>query len=115
MYMFGEDIEWVRITRKGQIGSANLVYKNGLFATLILKNVASGWETYVETEEGLIELKSRVEESDPALCYTDMVEMFRTGREPRSHQSILNCVRVLAALEKSMASQEWEETSITAS
>jgi predicted dehydrogenase len=115
MYMFGEDIERVRITRKGQIGSANLVYKNGLFATLILKNVASGWETFVETEEGLIELKSRVEESDPALCYTDMVEMFRTGREPRSHQSILNCVSVLEALEKSVASQQWEETLITVS
>jgi len=56
-----------------------------------------------------------VEESDPALCYTDMVEMFRSGKEPRSHQSILNCVRVLEALEKSVATQEWEETSITAS
>jgi hypothetical protein len=59
-----------------------------------------------------MELKSQVEESDPALCYTDMVEMFRTGREPRSHRSILNCVRVLEALEKSVASQQWEEVSI---
>ena len=114
MYMFGEDIERVRITRNGSNGSANLVYKNGLFATLVLKNVASGWETFVETEKGLIELKSRVEESDPARCYTDMVDMFRSGKEPRSHQSILNCVRVLEALEKSVASQKWEETMITA-
>ena len=108
MYMFGEDIERVRVTRNGQTGSANLVYKNGLFVTLILKNLAYGWETFVETEDGLIELKSRVEESDPALCYTDMVEMFRTGKEPRSHESILNCVRVLEALEKSVDSQQWE-------
>jgi len=108
MYMFGEDIERVRVTRNGQTGSANLVYKNGLFVTLILKNLAYGWETFVETEDGLIELKSRVEESDPALCYTDMVEMFRTGKEPRSHTSILNCVRVLEALEKSVDSQQWE-------
>lgn len=112
MNMFGEDIERVRVTRKGKQGSANLVYKNGLFATLVLKNIASGWETFVETEEGLIELKSQVEESDPALPYTDMVKMFRTGKEPRSHQSILNCVRVLEALEKSVASQKWEETMI---
>jgi predicted dehydrogenase len=109
MNMFGEDIERVRVSRNGQKGSANLVYKNGLFATLIFKNMANGWETFVETEEGFIELKSRVEESDPALCYTDMVEMFRSGKEPRSHQSILNCVRVLEALEKSVASQNWEE------
>jgi len=108
MYMFGEDIERVRVTRKGQTGSANLVYKNGLFATLIFKNISRGWETFVETEDGLIELKSRVEESDPAICYTDMVEMFRTGKEPRSYASILNCVRVLEALEKSVDSQQWE-------
>ncbi|NOQ97394.1 MAG: hypothetical protein GQ561_04445 [Calditrichae bacterium] len=66
----------------------------------------------METEEGLIELKSRVEESDPAINYADMVEMFRTGKEPRSHQSILNCVSVLEALEKSVASQNWEEVLI---
>ena len=108
MYMFGEDIERVRVTRNGQTGSANLVYKNGLFVTLILKNLAYDWETFVETEDGLIELKSRVEESDPAICYTNMVEMFRTGKEPRSHASILNCVRVLEALEKSVVSQNWE-------
>jgi predicted dehydrogenase len=112
MYMFGEDIERVRVTRNGQTGSANLVYKNGLFVTLILKNIARGWETFVETEDGLIELKSRVEESDPALCYTAMVDMFRTGREPRTHESILNCVRVLEALERSVASQEWEDVLI---
>ena len=109
MNMFGEDIERVRVTRNGENGSANLVYKSGLFTTLVFKNISYGWETFVETEEGLIELKSRVEESDPPINYADMVEMFRTGKEPRSHQSILNCVSVLEALEKSVASQQWEE------
>lgn len=109
MNMFGEEIEKVRVTRNGQNGSASLVFRSGLFATLIFKNSSYGWETFVETEKGLIELKSRVEESDPAINYTDMVEMFRTGKEPRSHQSILNCVSVLEALEKSVANQNWEE------
>jgi predicted dehydrogenase len=109
MNIFGEDIERVRVTRSGQNGSANLVYKGGLFATLVFKNLSYGWETFAETEEGLIELTSRVEESDPAINYVDMVEMFRTGKEPRSYQSILNCVSVLEALEKSVASQQWEE------
>ena len=112
MNMFGEDIERVRVTRNGQNGNANLVFKSGLYATLVFKNVSRGWETFVETEEGLIELRSRVEESDPAINYVDMVEMFRTGKEPRSHQSILNCVSVLEALEKSVASQNWEEVLI---
>ena len=113
MYMFGEDIERVRVSREGQTGSANLVYKNGLYVTLILKNISRGWETFVETEDGLTELKSRVEESDPAMCYTDMVKMFRSGKEPRSHASILNCVRVLEALELSVSSQKWELVSIS--
>ncbi|MCK4922961.1 MAG: hypothetical protein KAS71_18060, partial [Bacteroidales bacterium] len=73
------------------------------------KNVSRGWETFVETEEGLVELKSRVEESDPGINNVDMVEMFRTGKEPRSHESILNGVAVLEALEKSVESQKWVE------
>lgn len=109
MYLFGEDVERVRVTRNGQHGSAILVYGNGLFVNLIFKKDAYGWETFVENEDGFIELNSRVEESDPALCYTAMVDMFRTGKEPRSHQSMLNCVLVLEALEKSVASQNWEK------
>jgi predicted dehydrogenase len=112
MYMFGEGIERVKVTRNGKNGSANLVYDNGLFVTLIFKDEAYGWETFVETGEKLVELKSRVEESTPALAYTDMVNMFRTGQEPRSHESILNCVRVLEALEKSVESQQWENVQI---
>lgn len=109
MVMFGEDIERVRVTSQGNKGNASVIFKNGLIATLVFKTVSGGWNTFVETENGLIELKSRVEESDPALNYVDMVEMFRTGKEPRSHESILNCVAVLEALEKSVISQEWEE------
>lgn len=109
MYMLGEDIERVRVTRNGQNGSANLVYRNGLFVSLVFKKDAYGWETFVENEADFIKLHSRVEESDPALCYTTMVDMFRTGKEPRSHQSMLNCVLVLEALEKSVTSQRWEE------
>lgn len=112
MYMFGEGIERVKVTRNGKQGSASLVYQNGLFVTLIFKDKAYGWETFVETGDRLVELKSRVEESSPALAYTDMVHMFRTGREPRSHESILNCVRVLEALEKSVDSEQWEKVQI---
>ena len=108
MNIFGEDIERVRVTRNGKNGSASLVFKSELYATLVFTNV-SGWGIFVETKEGLIELKSRVEKNDPAINYVDMVEMFRTGKEPRSHESILNCVAVLEALEKSTASQKWEE------
>lgn len=109
MVMFGEDIQRVKITRQGKKGSASLVFRSGLYATLIFKNLSYGWETFVETKKGLVELKSRVPESEPGKMYTDMVEMFRTRIEPRSHQSILTEVAVLEALEKSALSQNWEE------
>jgi len=109
MVMFGEDIERVRITRDGSYGNATIKYSNGLLATLVFKQKAYGWETFVETSDKLIELKPRVEETDPPRNYVDMVEMFRTGKEPRSHQSILNCVSVLEALEKSEETEKWTE------
>jgi len=109
MVMFGEDIERVRITRDGSYGNATLKYSNGLLATLVFKQKAYGWETFVETKDNLVELKPQVEESVPPKNYTDMVEMFRTGKEPRSHQSILNCVSVLEALEKSAENEKWVE------
>lgn len=109
MYMFGEDIERVRISRDGQYGNASLIFSNGLFVTLIFKRKASGWETYIETDKEMIELKPRIEESDPPVYYSTIVEMFRTGKEPRSHQSILNCVSVLEAMEKSAENEKWVE------
>jgi predicted dehydrogenase len=112
MYMFGEDIQKVRITTSGEKASATLAFENGLMATLIFKKLHYGWDTFVETKEGIIKLEPRVEETDPARHYVDMVEMFRTGKEPRTHQSILNCVAVLEALEKSVSSQQWENVNL---
>jgi len=107
--MFGEDIQRVRITRNGQKANASLVFKSGLFATMIFKNVARGWETFVETKAGMVELKSRVPETEPGKMYVDIVEMFRTRIEPRTHHSILNEVAVLEALEKSALNEKWTE------
>ena len=109
MYVFGEDIERIKVSRNGSYGNASLKFSSGLFATVIIKSKARGWETFVETPKELVELKSRVEEKDPPLNYADMAEMFRTGKEPRSHQSILNCVSVLEALEKSAKTEKWTE------
>ncbi len=109
MYIFGEDVEEVKVTRHGTYGNASLKFSSGLLATLIFKSKAHGWETFVETPKKFFELKSRVEEKDPPRNYAEMAEMFRTGKEPRSHQSILNCVSVLEALEKSVETDKWVE------
>ncbi len=107
--MFGEDVERVKITRDGKYGNASLKFSNGLFATLIFKRKAYGWETFVETDKKFIELKSRVEEPELPMNDASMIEMFRTGKEPRSHQSILNNVSVLEALEKSAETEKWTD------
>lgn len=109
MFIFGEDIQRVKITRQGKQGSASLVFKSGLYTTLIFKNLSYGWETFVETKKGLVELKSTVTEPDPPLMDADMINMFRTGIEPRTHKSMLTEVAILEALEKSSINEEWEE------
>jgi len=109
MFMFGEDIIDVKVTRNGKFGNAGLRFSSGLFATLVFKEKAYGWETFVETGDKLVELKSRVKETDPPKNYNDMVEMFRTGKEPRSHQSILNGICILEALEKSAKTEKWAD------
>jgi predicted dehydrogenase len=107
MYMFGEDVLQVKITRNGKQGNASIRYKNGLFATLVFKSKAYGWETYVESGEKMVELKSRIPETDPPKNYVDMVKMFRTGEKPRLYQSILNGISILEALEKSAQTEKW--------
>ncbi len=109
MYMFGDDIDRVRMTLHGDDAFADVVFKSGLFASLAFIRGGHGWSTTVVTPEKGIKLASDVPKGDPAKNYVDMVEMFRTGKEPRSHESILACVAVLEALERSVTSQDWEQ------
>jgi predicted dehydrogenase len=108
LMIFGEDVSKVRATRSEKSGTASIVFNNGKLATLIFTNLSREWRTFIETPDGIIELKSRVEEPDPGKNYVDMVEMFRTGKEPISHQSILSPIAVLEALEKSAITDNWE-------
>lgn len=109
MFIFGEDIHRVRVTRQGKAATATLAYPDDRLATLIFKTQHYGWETWVETKEGMKQLQSRVPELDPPINDTAMVAMFKTGKEPRSHDSILRCVAVLEALEKSAVNETWVE------
>ena len=112
MYMFGDEIKVVKINKYGKKTGAVLIFESGLQANLVFSSLHYGWETFVETKKGIVELKSRVQETDPERCYRDMVEMFRTGKEPLSHASILKYVAVLEAMEKSALNEKWEEVII---
>ncbi|MEX2232599.1 MAG: Gfo/Idh/MocA family oxidoreductase [Cyclobacteriaceae bacterium] len=107
MVIFGEEILKVRVSRNGNNATADLAFSDGMLATLIFLNMAYKFEMYAETKNGIVPLKARAEEPEPGKAYVDMVEMFRTGKEPRSHQSILKGIAVLEALEKSVESQQW--------
>lgn len=107
MYIFGNNIERVKVTKNGSYGNAAMVYENGLFITLVFKSLSYGWNIFADTTDGVVELKSDVPKSTPGKANTDIVSMFRTGKEPRSYESILSCVAVLEALEKSVENEKW--------
>lgn len=108
LYLFGDNVQKVQVQNNGQNSSASLVFKSGMLATLVFTTKKYGWQTDVETEDGIVPLKSNIAENGPGKNYVDMVNMFKTGVEPRSHESILHGVAVLEALEKSVNSGGWE-------
>lgn len=109
LYLFGDTAERVRVHKNGENSTASLIFENGMMASLIFTTKNYGWQTFVETEKGVVELKSRLEEKTPGKNYVDMVHMFKTGETSRSHESIIHCVAVLEALDKSVASEQWEK------
>jgi predicted dehydrogenase len=109
LYIFGDNVSRVRITKNGRTATGSLVFNNGMLATIAFLTLARDSTFYTETKKGMVELKSDVKETDPPRCYIDMVNMFRTGKEPRTHQSILYSMAVLEALERSVSSDNWEK------
>lgn len=109
LYLFEDRVAKVQVHQNGENSSASLIFNNGMLATLVFTTKKYGWQTFVETEEGMVELKADIPEKKPAKNYVDMVEMFKTGKEPRSHESIVHGVAVLEALERSVASGQWEQ------
>ena len=109
LYLFGDEVERVRITKNGVNSGASLVFANGMLATLVFTTKNYGWQTFIETDDGIVELKSTKEKMYPDKNYIDMVNMFKTGKEPISHDNILSTVAVLEALEKSVYSEQWEK------
>jgi predicted dehydrogenase len=108
LYIFGDDVKKVKIIKNDKNSSASLVFGNGMLASLIFTTKQYGWKTFVETDDGIQELKSTTDNQGPPKNYVDMVHMFQTGEEPRTHKSILKGVAVLEALEKSVNNEQWE-------
>jgi predicted dehydrogenase len=110
MYIFGDNIKKVRTNDNGKNSSASLIYENGMLATLISSTQKYGWETHIETKDGMVKLNATEDyKGKIPKNYLDMVTMFKAGVEPRSYNSILTGVAVLEALERSVNSGQWED------
>jgi len=115
IYLFDEKIVSARFNKNEKENlnsSVSLVFENGRMATLIITTKKFGWQTFVETNDGVVELKSQQEKVGPDKNYVDMVNMFSTGIEPRSHESIIHGIAVLEAIQKSVISNNWESVKL---
>ena len=97
----------VRVNKNISNGTAIIIFENGISVTLIFSSKNRGWQTFVETKKGFVEIKAAVEEKIPSKSDLDMVTMFKTGKEPRNHSNILHGIAILEALEKSVNSGGW--------
>ena len=108
MAVFDENIRRVRVSRKGEDASATLVFSSGLQATMILAKGRPPFEIAVVTDQGIRKFESK--SSDESLTpYKEIVQLFREGKEPRTHDSLLRGVAILEALERSVKTDRWEE------
>ncbi|MEM9328348.1 MAG: Gfo/Idh/MocA family oxidoreductase [Bacteroidota bacterium] len=107
MNVFGEDVQKVRITQTEKSTGASLVFGDGMLASFVFTPKHYEWRTFVEGDDGLKELKPTEKAKSISKADSDMVRMFQTGEEPRSHESILQGVAILEALEKSAESGDW--------
>ena len=109
--IFGEDISRVRVSRQGKDASAILDFASGRQATVILSSGRPPFELGVITNDGLQKLQPRVKD-DPMTPYREVTQLFREGKEVRSHESLLRETAILEALERSVASDRWEPVTI---
>ena len=94
LYMFGHTVTKVRVHSNVENSGASLIFENGMMASLIFTTKNYAWHTYVETEKGIEELKSQRDDNLTGKNYVDMVNMFKTGIEPRSHEVSSMCCRI---------------------
>ena len=106
--LFGYDVRQVRCTRNGGNAKFEVEFDSGRLGTIIM--VPETWEQFVTTEEGMKEIKPSPGSIDDSHLdmYGAIVKMFQTGEEPRTHESILQAIAVLEAMERSSMSEDWE-------
>lgn len=108
IYIFENKVVKVKVNKIDKTGNANMIFDDGMMVTIIFSKKNRGWQTFVESDNGFVEVKPNISKKTPTKSDIDMVNMFRTGKEPRDHKNILHGVAILEALEKSAISEAWE-------
>jgi len=107
---FGYDVQAVRVIRNGQDAVGQLFYPSGLIATMaLIKEGCPGFGIGAVGSKGsfFTALKSA---TNPYLKGARIfTRMFKTGKEPLTHEQILRPVQVLEAVEKSVKSGRTEK------
>ena len=112
IYIFDNKVVKVRVNKIDKTGNANMIFDDGMMVTIIFSKKNRGWQTFVESDNGFVEVKPNINKKTPTKSDIDMVNMFRTGKEPRDHKNILHGVAILEALEKSAISEAWEDVNL---
>lgn len=105
----GYDVTHVLVTRHGDNGTAQMMYANGMIATLNLIKVGSpGFVCHAVGEQGEHGQKMPMDENPYLHGIQTFCHMFKTGEEPETYEHMLRPVQVLEALKKSVASGKLE-------
>ena len=107
---FGYDVKAVLVTKNGQNATGQLFYPSGLIATMaLIKEGCHGFGMSAVGEKGAISMPLKGDKNPYLKGVQTFAAMFRSGKEPLTHEQILRPVQVLEALEKSVKSGKIEK------
>ncbi len=107
---FGYNVSQALITKGKAEATGQLLYSDGKIVTLnLIKSAFPKFHIAACTESGMID-QQLAQDSNPYLAgIKTFTKMFRTGKEPDTHDIILKPVQVLEALERSLKSGKMEK------
>ena len=104
LYAFGFDVKAVIVTKSGRNATAQLVYPTGLIVSMaFVKEGAPGFGIGAVGAKGALYTPVAMDKDPYLTGVKTFVDMFRTGKQPLTHEQLLKPVQVLEALEKSVA------------
>jgi len=110
LHALGYDVKAVLVTKNGDNATGQLLYRSGLVAVMaLIKKGAPGFGMGAVGTDGAIQMPI-ASSKNPYLDGTKaFTTMFKTGKEPMTHEQMLKPVQVLEALQKSVTSGKIEK------